>query len=36
MLFQDNIVAEFSTTIITIPLTTNLRRAFFNLFINSK
>lgn len=27
IIFQDNIIAEFSTTIITIPLTTNLRRA---------
>lgn len=27
IIFQDDIVAEFSTTIITIPLTTNLRRA---------
>jgi len=27
IIFQDNIIAEFSTTIITIPLTANLRRA---------
>jgi mRNA interferase MazF len=27
IIFQDDIVAEFSSTIITIPLTTNLRRA---------
>lgn len=26
IIFQDDIVAEFSTTVITIPLTTNLRR----------
>jgi mRNA interferase MazF len=26
IIFPDNIVAEFSTTVITIPLTTNLRR----------
>lgn len=26
MIFQDDIVAEFFTTVITIPLTTNLRR----------
>ncbi|MEH2401172.1 type II toxin-antitoxin system PemK/MazF family toxin [Nostoc sp.] len=26
IIFQDDIVAEFSTTVIIIPLTTNLRR----------
>jgi mRNA interferase MazF len=27
VIFQNNIISKFSTTIITIPLTTNLRRA---------
>ncbi|MEM7757427.1 MAG: type II toxin-antitoxin system PemK/MazF family toxin [Cyanobacteria bacterium P01_A01_bin.40] len=27
IIFQNNIISKFSTTIITIPLTTNLRRA---------
>ena len=27
IVFQNNIISKFSTTIITIPLTTNLRRA---------
>ena len=27
IIFQNNIVSQFSTTVVTIPLTTNLRRA---------
>ena len=37
IVFQNNIISKFSTTIITIPLTTNLRRAKLpsSLFIAS-